>query len=96
MVSGFDFLSQEASFLINDYLHPHMDLKDTIHLLTVLEGLSVPTHTILASIDMEAHYSSIPYDKGVFRTSLFLFERDLDAIPYNDFITVFAVFYLYT
>lgn len=66
IISGIGSLTQQASPLIDDYLCPHVEslptyLKDTIHVLTVLEGLSVPTNSILASSDVEALYSSIPY-----------------------------------
>lgn len=57
IILGIGCLTQQASSLIDDYLHPHVEslstyLKYTIHVLTVLEGLYVPTNTILASIDV--------------------------------------------
>lgn len=76
IISGIGRLTHQASSLIDDYLRPHVEslstyLKDTIHVLTVLEVLSVPINTILASIDVEALYSSIPHNKGVAVTSTF-------------------------
>lgn len=56
IISGIGCLTHQASSMIDDYLRPHVEslptcLKDTIYVLcTVLEGISVPTHTILASL----------------------------------------------
>lgn len=87
IISGIGCLTYKAKSLI-DYLRPHVEslstyLKDTIHLLTILEGLSVPMNTILASINMEALYSSIAHTRGISVTATFLSERYIGATRFS-------------
>lgn len=62
IILGVESLTHKASKLINDYLRPSVEslpsyLKDTIHLLTILDNVHVTEETQLASIDVEVLYS---------------------------------------
>lgn len=86
--SDIDSLTHKASKIIDNYLRPHVEplpcfLKDTIHLLTILDNTHVTDDTILASIDVEALYSSIPHDKGLLIYASFLRERSNEYHKYN-------------
>lgn len=91
IISGIGSHTQTASQYVDGYLRPHVTslpsyLKDTLDLLKILEGLTIPQGAILAAIDIEALYSSIPHTKGIEVVSEFLRERDTNSWELGQFI----------
>lgn len=84
---------------MDDHLRPHVEslptyLKDTIHLLNILDGLHVDTNTLLVCIDVVALYSSIPHQLGLTMVRSFLDERTNIHQDYNMFILKLLEFIL--
>lgn len=80
IVSGVDSLTKNVSVYIDCILQNFVKalpsyIRDTTDLLSKLEGISVDGETRLASIDVEALYSSIPYEWGIKATEYFLNTR---------------------
>lgn len=70
IVSGRGSLTDNLSKFVDRLLQPLVEalpshIKDTIHLLQILDGLHVDGDTFLVAIDVEALYSSIPHDLGL-------------------------------
>ncbi|CAJ0947473.1 unnamed protein product, partial [Ranitomeya imitator] len=67
IVSGIGSIGQNIGIYLDDVLRPFVlslpsYIRDTMDLLRKLEGISLEPGTLLASIDVEALYSSIPHD----------------------------------
>lgn len=91
IVSGVDNLTQKAGIYIDKVLRSFATTlpsytMDTADLLLKLEGISVDDNTILASIDVEALYSSIPHQKGYRAVGHFLAMRGVQYGLRNDFV----------
>lgn len=70
IVSARGSLTDNLSKFVDRLLQPLVEglpshIKDTIHLLQILDGLHVKGDTLLVDIDVEALYSSIPHDLGL-------------------------------
>lgn len=66
IVSGIRGSTENVGIYVDDMLRPHVQalssyLRDTLHLLQILYGLTVPANTWLVTMDIEALFS-------VFRT----------------------------
>lgn len=64
IISGCQSISENLSKLIDPHLKPHVAnlpsyMKYTIHLLQILEDLSLPPGAWLVAIDVEALYSEL-------------------------------------
>ncbi|KAM9320087.1 uncharacterized protein PAF06_004553 [Gastrophryne carolinensis] len=91
IVSGMGSLTDRASRFIDHHLQPLVYqlpsyLKDTGHLLRILDGLTVPPGTFLVGLDVEALYSSIPHQQGLAAIRFFLNELDISRHNLNIFI----------
>lgn len=69
-ISGCGSLADNASSLVDSYLHPHVKslfsyLQDTIDLLKVIEGIHIPNNAWLVTIDVESLYNTIPHEFGL-------------------------------
>ncbi|XP_040196440.1 uncharacterized protein LOC120929221 [Rana temporaria] len=92
IISGIGSHTETASKYVDMQLRPHVMalpsyLKDTLELLKIVEGMSVPPGSILAAIDVEALYSSIPHTKGIQVISQFLREQDHNNWKLCNFVT---------
>ncbi|CAJ0958547.1 unnamed protein product [Ranitomeya imitator] len=91
IVSGVDALSQNSSVYLDRVLRPFVTalpsyIRDTSDLLTKLEGVLVEPDTIIASIDVEALYSSIRHQDGLSAIRHFLSSRGIQCRPHNAFL----------
>ncbi|XP_073502039.1 uncharacterized protein [Phyllobates terribilis] len=87
-VAGIDSLSQNIVIYIDKVLRPFVIplpsyVRDTLHLLTQLEGVAVEETTYLASIDVEALNSSIPHEAGIQVVGHFLKMRAVECYDHN-------------
>lgn len=67
-------------------------MKDTIHLLQIIDDTHVPPGVWLVAVDVEALYSSIPHNKGISVVKSFLQERSTSQKSYSEFVVVLRVF----
>lgn len=70
IVSGCQCLTENASALVDKYLGPHVIslssyVKDTIHLLCILEGKHLPHGVWLVALDVKSLYNTIPHKKAL-------------------------------
>lgn len=70
IVSGVGNITSNASRLIDMYLQPHVTslpsyTRDSIHLLQVIDDVTVSEGSYLVAIDVQSLYNLIPHDKGV-------------------------------
>ncbi|XP_077344465.1 uncharacterized protein LOC143988608 [Lithobates pipiens] len=91
IISGCSCLTENASALVDSYLSPHVIslssyVKDTIDLLRMIEGLSLPPNSWLVALDIESLYNTIPHDKGVEVVRRFLSERGSSFLQYSSFV----------
>lgn len=66
IVSGSGSLKESASTLVDRTLKPRVEVlpsfvKDTLHFLKIVDGLTVPPGSILVMVDIECLYNSIPH-----------------------------------
>lgn len=59
IISGNGSIAENVCCLIDEHLRPYVDslpscVKDTIHFLKILDGLYIPAHVTLLTIDVEA------------------------------------------
>ncbi|XP_040188254.1 uncharacterized protein LOC120920313 [Rana temporaria] len=99
IISGNGSISECVSQVIDQYLRPHvLDLpsytKDTIHLLQVLEDLTIPPDAILVTIDVESLYNSIPHQLGLEAIKRVLKQRPTTDWKFNHFILTMLDFIL--
>lgn len=69
IISGNGSQTETLSKFVHGYLRPHVlklpsHIRDTLPLLQNIDGLCIPPASILVAV--EALYSSIPHDKGLF------------------------------
>lgn len=70
IVAGIDSSPEMAGRYVDDVLRPHVErmpsyVKDTLQLLQILDGLTIPVDSLLVTLDIEALYSSIPHEEGL-------------------------------
>ncbi|XP_068115012.1 guanylate cyclase 2G-like [Hyperolius riggenbachi] len=99
IVSGNGSLTERISVYVDKHLQPHVHrlpsyVRDTLHLLGILEGLQLPVGCLLVTLDVEALYSSIPQGRGVEVVGKFLSEMDVGELPHNSFILDLLTFIL--
>ncbi|CAJ0967227.1 unnamed protein product [Ranitomeya imitator] len=91
IVSGVDSLSQNSSIYLDRLLRPFVTalpsyIRDTSDLLTKLEGVMVEPDTIIASIDVEALYSSIRHKDGLRAIGHYVSSRGVHCGRHNTFL----------
>ncbi|CAJ0936833.1 unnamed protein product [Ranitomeya imitator] len=91
IVSGVDALSQNSSIYLDRLLRPFVTalpsyIRDTSDLLTKLEGVMVEPDTIIASIDVEALYSSIRHKDGLGAIEHYISSRGVHCGRHNTFL----------
>lgn len=69
IISGCGCLTEKASSLIDTYLSPHVKslflfVQDTIDLIKLIDGITVPKYAWLVTIDVESLYNAISHDMG--------------------------------
>lgn len=84
--------------MVDEHLRPLISalpsyVKDTIHLLQIIDGVQVTDRTILVSIDVETLYSSIPH-KGLNCIQKILSQIIPSKKPFNKFILLALDFIL--
>ncbi|XP_040189948.1 extracellular calcium-sensing receptor-like [Rana temporaria] len=99
IVSGCGLLTENISRIIDEYLYPHVQslfshVKDTIELLKIVDGLTIPPNAWLVAIDIEALYNSIPHGLGTQVVRSFLNEHDKNTSKYNNLIIEMLEFIL--
>ena len=70
IVSGCGGPTEKISQLVDLHLKPHIPkirsyLKDSGHLISILEGTPVPINHTLATIDVKSLYLNIPHEEGI-------------------------------
>ncbi|CAJ0945100.1 unnamed protein product [Ranitomeya imitator] len=91
IVSGVDSLTQNCGIYVDQILRPFVTsipsyLRDTSDLLLKLEGMHLGQDVWLASIDIEALYSSIPHEAGIEGVRYFLQQRSVACWEHNEFV----------
>ncbi|CAJ0961582.1 unnamed protein product [Ranitomeya imitator] len=91
IVSGVDALSQNSSIYLDRLLRPFVTalpsyIRDTSDLLTKLEGVVVEPDTIIASIDVQALYSSIRHRDGLRAIEYYISSRGVHCGRHNIFL----------
>ena len=70
IVSGCGGPTERISQLVDLHLQPHVPtirshIKDSGHMIKILENTTVPTNCTLATIDVKALYLNIPHNEGI-------------------------------
>ncbi len=70
IVSGCGGPTEKISQLVDLHLQPHVKnvdsyIKDTNHIIDLIENTTIPQHCILATIDVKALYLNIPHRDGI-------------------------------
>lgn len=99
IVSGTDNLTQGISNYVDTLLRPLVTglrsyLKDTKDTLTKINGITVSDRTILASLDIEALYSSIQHQLGLNAVQFFLDTKGIQFRKHNKFLLSLLQFIL--
>lgn len=73
---------------MDEHLRPYVNslpsyVKDTIHFLKILDGLYIPEHETLVTIDVEALYNSISHPLGLTAIHHILSQQVDDEWPYS-------------
>ncbi|CAJ0941725.1 unnamed protein product [Ranitomeya imitator] len=82
----FEYMLPKNPVTATFYGLPKSFVKDTPDLLRRLEGLTIGLESSLASIDVEALYSSIPHDRGLEAIQYFLNTRGQQHHQHNCFV----------
>lgn len=61
-------------------------VKDTLDLLKILDGLTIPSDALLVTSVVEALYASIPHDLGLQTIKTFLMEKDHRQWDFRTFV----------
>lgn len=99
IVAGIGGLTQNVGIYIDKILR-HFVIAlpfythDTMDLLKKIYSITVEPNTILASVDVEALYSSISHDKGLEAVRLFLSTRGAQFQEHNNLILELLSFVL--
>ncbi|CAJ0951533.1 unnamed protein product, partial [Ranitomeya imitator] len=99
IVSGIGSVGQNVGIYLDDVLRPFVVslpsyIRDTMDLLRKLEGISLEPGTLLASIDVEALYSSIPHEHGIGGVRHFINTRGCQFNAHNKLILTLLEFVL--
>lgn len=91
IISGNGVITENLSKFVDDHLRPFVTnlpsyIKDTIHLLQNLDGLCLPSGSLLVAIDVEALYSSIPHNLGLSAVKHFISQSHKDDRKLNAFL----------
>lgn len=91
IVSGIGSLTQHAGTYIDQILRPFVlailsYLINTTDLLKRLDSIILEPDMWLASIDVEALYTSIPHNNGLTAVKYFLYTRSNDLNEHNHFV----------
>lgn len=91
IVSGVSSITQNVGIYLDRVLRNFVlslpsYLRDSSDLLNKLEDIVLDNHTLLASIDVEALYSSIPHQCGLRAVSYFLHTRGVQYARHNQLI----------
>lgn len=70
IILGNGSITEKLSQFIDGHLQPYVlnlpsYVKDTMHLLQIIDGIHVPPKSLLVALDVEALYSSIPMIEGL-------------------------------
>lgn len=88
IVSGIEAFTENSSRYVDFFLNvtglPSY-VRDTLDLLTHIEGLVVPPDALLVTVDVEALYSSIPQQQGIGVVKTFLMEQEQTVWQFNEF-----------
>lgn len=100
ILSGNGAITENLSGLIDEHIRPFVltipsYVRDTIHLLQIIEGVQVSEQCILASIDVEALYSSIPHHEGLACIFRLLSQMSDHEVSFNEFILMSLDFILH-
>ncbi|CAJ0941598.1 unnamed protein product, partial [Ranitomeya imitator] len=97
IVSGNDSITQNCGIYIDRVLRQFVTALpsyDTSDLLRKIDRVSLEENILLASIDVEALYSSIPHNKGLQAVEFFLKSRGLHTYAHNNFVRTLLEFVL--
>lgn len=91
IVSGINSLTQNVGVYLDKVLRDFVTslpsyTRDTTDLLCKLEDIIVDDKTIIASIDVEALYSSIPHDAGIMAIEYYLETKGRQFYAHNQLI----------
>lgn len=80
MYPEWENITPNVSKLVDIYLEPHVTslpsyVRDSLHLLRIIEDINVPVESYLVSIDVQSLYNSILHDKGVETVKQFLYGK---------------------
>lgn len=89
IISGIGSISDNASKLVYEFLRPHVTslpsyVRDTVHLLQIIDELNIPDHALPVTIDVETLYSSIPHEKGLAAINHVLQQNTATDPVYNE------------
>ncbi|XP_053571499.1 uncharacterized protein LOC128661246 [Bombina bombina] len=99
IVSGIGSITEKIGEYVDKHLRPFLltlpsYVKDTTDLLKKLDGVVVGEKTILASLDVESLYSSIPHNVGLLAIKRFLETRGPRYLEHTEFMMVLLEFIL--
>lgn len=92
IISGNGAITENLSRVVDEHLRPFVlalssYVCDTIHLLQITDCVHVSGGSILATIDVEALYSSISHTKGLACICKILSQISHHEEPFNELIT---------
>lgn len=88
LVSGIDSVSEQASIFVNAFLCPLVVslpsyTKDSIDFIQQKDNLTIPSNSLLVTIEIVALYNCIPHDRGVQQVKRFLSQHSIILWPLN-------------
>lgn len=91
IILGIGCSTEKAGTFIDNTLRPYeiampSYLRDSLQLMQILNGITIPADAWLITLDIEALYSSIPHEMGLSINKEFFSEQDLTSRPLNQFI----------
>lgn len=99
IISGNSSISEGISQVTDQHLRPHVlqlayYIKDTIHLLQILDNMEIPDSAILVTIEVESLYNSIPHDRGIAVITCVLKQKSTTEWKFNNLILCMLEFIL--
>ncbi len=86
--SGCGGPTEKISSLVDHYLQPHVPkiksyIRDSGHLIQLLENTTLPTNCTIGTIDEKAMYTNIPHEEGIqaVKNRLYTQNHDPDTPP---------------
>ena len=96
IISSIEAPTEKISHFVDFHLHPLVEtipsyVKDTTHFLQKIDSMgTLPSNTILVTLDVSSLYTNIPHEEGISTCAEVLATRQTEDPPTHDLTTLVA------